>query len=121
MKQVCTKLISVSGVSVNGTSLGFWSSNGHKIFIKTPGVDLDLIFTQLEALNTEVALRRARTAPLGWRVYVGREVESGDPWVGVFRLPRTGHICIHVKEHPSDKADSAEVIITAPDPLMRRI
>ncbi len=108
------KTYSVSGVSVNGTSLSF-ERNGHKIFIKTPSIDLDNL-NQLEVKYggcPPVAKRPPWDGGFTW----GRS-QNGDPWVGVSCQANGAYIWYPCKEHPSDKADSAEVIITAPDPLM---
>ena len=54
--------------------------------------------------------------PLGMAGLLGREA-SGDHWVGV-SCQGNGAYIGPCKEHPSDKADSAEVFITVPDPVM---
>ena len=89
------KTYSVSGVSVNGTSLSF-ERNGHKIFIKTPSIDLDNL-NQLE-------IKYGGCPPVAKRPpwdggFTGRS-QNGDPGL-VFHAKRTGHIFgIHVKNIP---------------------
>ena len=43
---------------------------------------------------------------------------EGYPWVGVSCQTNGAHIWFPCKEHPSDKADGAEIIITAPEQLI---
>ena len=108
------KTFTVSGVSVNGTSLGF-ERKDHKIHIKNPGVDL-LDLHQLEIKyggRPPVAKRPPWDGGFTWE-----RSESGDHWVGVSCQGNGAYIWFPCKEHPSDKADSAEVFITVPDPVM---
>ena len=104
----------VSGVLINGTSLGF-ERKDHKIIIDNPGIDLAV----LHSLDIKYGGRPPVAKRPPWDGgFTWEKSESGDPWVGVSCQANGAYIWYPCKEHPSDKADSAEITITAPDPLM---
>ncbi len=104
----------VSGVLINGMSLGF-DHRDNTIFIKNPDIDL---FThhQLKIIyggSPPVAERPPWDGGFTWD-----KSDNGRPWVGVSCQGNGAHIWYPCKEHPSDKADSADIRITAPKPLI---
>lgn len=108
------KKLTVSGVFLDGMSLSFKHQN-HKIFIQNPG------FSLFELHSLEIKYGGA--PPIAKRPpwdggFTWKKSESGDPWVGVSCQGNGAYIWFPCKEHPSDKADSADIRITAPDPVM---
>jgi len=104
----------ISGIFVGGMSLGFKRIK-HKIYINNPGLDL--------SKNHILEIRYGGKPPVAKRPpwdggFTWETGEDGRPWVGVSCQANGAYIWYPCKEHPSDKPDSANIIITAPDPLM---
>ena len=108
------KKLTVSGVSIGGTNLDF-KHKGHKVFVENPGVDLFV----LHRLKIKYGGRPPIAKRPPWDGgFTWERGENGDPWVGVSCQGNGAYIWYPCKEHPSDKADSADIKITAPDPVM---
>ncbi len=103
----------ISGVLINGMNLDFEHKN-HTIFIPNP--DIDLFDTH------QLVIKYGGSPPVAKRPpwdggFTWETSESGHPWVGVSCQGNGAHVWYPCKEHPSDKADSADIKITAPDPI----
>ena len=73
------KKLTVSGVSIGGTSLGF-KHKGHKVLVENPGVEL-FVLHRLEIKyggRPPIADRPPWDGGFTWE-----RGENGDPWVGV--------------------------------------
>tara|TARA_B100001093_G_scaffold512404_1_gene582187 strand:+ start:84 stop:1697 length:1614 start_codon:yes stop_codon:yes gene_type:complete len=108
------KNFTISGVSIDGTSLDF-KHQENKVFIENLGFEL-FVLHKLEIKyggRPPVAKRPPWDGGFTWE-----KSQSGDPWVGVSCQGNGAYIWYPCKEHPSDKADSADIKITAPDPVM---
>tara|TARA_Y100001970_G_scaffold33326_1_gene41414 strand:- start:307 stop:1917 length:1611 start_codon:yes stop_codon:yes gene_type:complete len=105
---------SVSGTSINNMNLSFKKEN-HKVKIANPG--LPAFKEHLLTIKYGGKPPVAKNPP--WDGGVTWSIDSeGYPWVGVSCQTNGAHIWFPCKEHPSDKADGAEIIITAPEQLI---
>ena len=103
----------ISGAIINGMSLGF-SHVKNKIYIENPGLDLFKFHT----LEVKYGGRPPAAKNPPWDGgFTWEKSEDGLPWVGVSCQSNGAHIWYPCKEHPSDKADSADIKITIPHPL----
>ena len=108
------KKFTVSGVSVDGTSLDFKHQN-HKIIIQNPGLGL----FGLHSLKIKYGGRPPVAKRPPWDGgFTWEKSKDGAPWVGVSCQGNGAYIWYPCKEHPSDKPDSADIRITAPEPVM---
>ena len=108
------KKLTVSGVSIDGTNLDF-KHREHKVFVENPGIDL----FSLHKLKIKYGGRPPIAKRPPWDGgFTWERSENGDPWVGVSCQGNGAYIWYPCKEHPSDKADSADIKITVPDPIM---
>jgi len=108
------KKFHVSNVMVNGTSLSF-DRDKHKIFIENPRLSL-FENHQLEITYSgkpPVAKKPPWDGGFSWE-----KSEDGYPWIAVSCQTNGAYIWYPCKEHPSDKANGADIYITVPDPIM---
>jgi len=107
------KTFAVSGVSINGISLGF-EHKEHKVYIKNPGLTLlnDHILEIKYGGSPPVAKRPPWDGGFTWDTS-----DDGMPWVGVSCQSNGAYIWYPCKEHPSDKSNGADIKVTVPDPL----
>jgi len=107
------KQFHVSGVDINGTHLSH-VRNKHKIFITNPGLtqfkthQLTITYSG----KPPVAKKPPWSGGFSWE-----KSEDGYPWIAVSCQANGAHIWYPCKEHPSDKANGADIYITVPDPL----
>lgn len=105
---------SISGTILNGMSMSFKHRN-NKILIDNPGV---LLFKDNELIikyggRPPIAKNPPWSGGVTWTLD-----DEGRNWVGVSCQSVGAHIWFPCKEHPSDKANGAEINISVPDPLM---
>ena len=105
---------SVSGTSVNNTHLSFKKEN-NQIKIANPG--LPTFKDHLVTIKYGGKPPVAKNPPWDGGVTWSKDSE-GLPWVSVSCQTNGAHIWFPCKEHPSDKANGAELIITAPEQLI---
>ena len=105
---------SISGTVLNGMSMSF-KHRDNKVLIDNPGVPL---FKSNELLIKYGGKPpKAKNPP--WDGGVTWSLDnSGRHWVGVSCQSVGAHTWFPCKEHPSDKAEGAEIYISVPDPLM---
>ena len=108
------KKFSVSGASVNGMNLAF-DHNGDKVYVDNPGFTL--------FVEHKIKIKYGGKPPIAktppWSGgFTWSKSEDGNNWVGVTCQSNGAHIWYPCKEHPSDKANGADIRITVPDPLM---
>ena len=105
---------SISGVLINGLSLGF-SHIKNKIHINNPNLELFKYHT----LEIKYGGKPPEAKKPPWSGgFTWEKCENGSPWIGVSCQSNGAYIWYPCKEHPSDKADSADIKITVPQPLM---
>ena len=106
--------LTVSGVLIDEMSLGF-DHVDNKIYIDNPGLNL-FRFYVLE-IKYGGSPPKAKKPPWDGG-FTWDKSEDGLPWVGVSCQTNGAYIWYPCKEHPSDKADSADIKITVPQPLL---
>ena len=105
---------SVTGVTINGMSLGF-SRVKNKVYIDNPGLDP----FKIHELKVTYGGKPPEAKNPPWDGgFTWKRSEDGSSWVGVSCQSNGAYIWYPCKEHPSDKADSADIKITVPEPLM---
>ena len=104
---------SVSGTSINNMQLSF-KKEDNQIKIDNPGLEnfKDHLLTIKYGGKPPVA----KNPPWDGGVTWSKDPE-GFPWVSVSCQTNGAHIWFPCKEHPSDKANGAEIIITSPEQL----
>lgn len=105
---------SVSGVSINETSLAF-SHKNNKIFVENPGIDLfKEHFVKVKYVGKPPV---SKNAPWEGGIVWDKD-ENGNHWVGISCQSSGAHIWFPCKKHPSDKSNKgAKIKITVPRPL----
>ena len=104
----------VSGTVINGMALSHKHKN-NKLFIANPGIDL--FVTHELRIKYGGKPPTAKNPPWDGGFTWSKDIE-GRHWVGVSCQSNGAHVWYPCKEHPSDKVNGADIIITAPDPLM---
>ncbi len=105
---------SVSGTEINGMSLAF-THKKNKLFVNNPGLE-PFIENKIKikyAGRPPIAKNPPWDGGLTWATS-----EDGSSWVGVSCQSNGAHIWYPCKEHPSDKANGADIHITAPPGVM---
>ena len=104
---------SVSGTSINNMQLSF-KKEDNQIKIDNPGLELfkDHLLTIKYGGKPPVAKNPPWDGGVTWS-----KDSEGFPWVSVSCQTNGAHIWFPCKEHPSDKANGAEIIITSPEQL----
>ena len=105
---------SVSGTSVNGMSLAF-EHKKNKIFIDNPGLDLfkEHVLKIKYGGKPPIAKNPPWDGGFTWE-----RSDDGSHWVGISCQSNGAHIWYPCKEHPSDKANGADIKITTPPQLI---
>ena len=108
------KKFNVFGTIVNGMSVAF-KHEKNKILIENP--ELELFKTHSLEIKYSGKPPSAKNPPwdggLTWK-----RSKDGQPWISVSCQKNGAYIWYPCKEHPSDKADSADITITVPQPLV---
>ena len=104
---------SVSGTSINNMQLSF-KKEDNQIKIDNPG--LEIFKEHLLTIKYGGKPPVAKNPPWDGGVTWSNDSE-GFPWVSVSCQTNGAHIWFPCKEHPSDKANGAEIIITSPEQL----
>ena len=103
----------VSGASINGMSLSF-EHQENKILIENP--DIGLFSDHVVEIKYSGKPPEASNPPWDGG-FTWETSDDGSHWVGVSCQANGAHIWFPCKEHPSDKANGAEIIITSPEQL----
>lgn len=103
----------VSGTSIDGMSLAFKHEN-NKILISNPGIDL---FKEHHLEVKYVGKPPISIKPPWDGGFIWDKNVDENHWIGVSCQSSGAHIWYPCKEHPSDKANGAEIKITVPKPL----
>jgi len=103
----------VSGTLINGMSLAFEHKN-NKLFIYNPGIEL----FKDHFLEIKYVGRPPISSNPPWEGgFVWEKNTDENHWIGLACQSSGANIWYPCKEHPSDKANSAEIKITVPKPL----
>ncbi len=105
---------SVSGVEINGMSLAY-KHNSNKLFINNPRLEP---FTENKMIIKYAGKPPEAKNPPWDGGFTWSQSEDGSSWVAVSCQSNGAHVWYPCKEHPSDKADGADIYITAPPSLM---
>ena len=105
---------SVSGAKLNGMSMAFIHKD-EKVLVENPGIEL--------FKNNILEIRYGGMPPTAknppWDGgFTWSKSEDGNPWVGVSCQTNGAHLWFPCKEHPSDKSNGAEILVTVPPGLM---
>ena len=107
------KNYTISGTSINGTSLAFEQKND-KVYI--PNIGLKLF--KEHSLEIKYVGKPPVSKNPPWEAgIVWDEDSNGNPWVGVVCQSKGGHIWFPGKSNPNDKVEGAEIKITVPKSL----
>ena len=104
----------ISGTYINGMAMSH-TRKKNKVFIDNQGID--------PFIEHELRIKYggkppiAKNPPWDGGFTWSKDIE-GRHWVGVSCQSNGAHVWYPCKEHPSDKVNGADVIITVPDPLM---
>ena len=104
----------VSGAAINGMSLSYKKRN-NKLYIENPG--LEIFSDHVLAIKYGGRPPEAKNPPWDGGVTWSRD-SNDNHWVSVSCQTNGAHIWFPCKEHPSDKVEGADIIITAPEQLM---
>jgi aminopeptidase N len=107
------KNYTVSGTSINGTSLAFEQKND-KVYILNTGLKL---FKEHSLEIKYVGKPPVSKSPPWEAGIIWDEDSNGNHWVGIACQSKGGHIWFPSKSNPNDKAEGAEIKITVPKPL----
>jgi len=104
----------VSSTKIDGTSLAF-THEKNKLLIENPGI---VLFVDHELLIRYGGKPPAAKNPPWSGGFTWSNDVEGRHWVGVSCQSNGAYVWYPCKEHPSDKPNGAEIIITTPKPLM---
>ena len=104
----------VSGAAINGMPLSFRKRN-NKIYVDNPGLEvfMDHTLTIKYGGRPPEAINPPWDGGITWS-----EDKKGNHWVSVSCQTNGAHVWFPCKEHPSDKANGADIIITTPEQLV---
>ncbi|QQS31572.1 MAG: M1 family metallopeptidase [Acidobacteriota bacterium] len=93
-----------------------WERRGGKIWIKLPQT---LQAGEMFAITTKYS-GKPRVAPRPPWIggFMWEKTPSGADWISVALQNDGADLYFPIKDHPSDKADTADMFITVPDPLV---